>query len=106
MAKVIFKTAVINLPVINFQFDETHLTEITKEVNEVLGKQNMALSCEPFKYYANFNNADLVIAKYAADLRKAGHIYEVSQASYVQVDCKTLRQSYALLLPWSPKHLS
>ena len=43
----------MNLPVIDFQFDETHLTEITKEVNEVLGKQKLALPYVPFKYFAN-----------------------------------------------------
>ena len=29
----------IRLTVYNFQFDESHLSEITKEVNQVLGKK-------------------------------------------------------------------
>ena len=91
MAKVIFETAAtcINLPVINFQFDETHLTEITKEVNEVLGKEKLAL------HYIPFNKVlTKVIAKYAG-LSEASCINEVSQA--LCIECKT---QCNLMLPY------
>lgn len=51
LAKVILKTAAIkHYPVINFQFDETHLIEITREVSEVLGKENLALPYSALKF--------------------------------------------------------
>ena len=58
--QVILKTVAINLSVFNFQFDETHLTEITKEVNEVLGKEKVALFLIPFiyKHFANIKVKD------------------------------------------------
>ena len=42
-----------------------------------------------FKYFANFNSTDSGITKYTG-LHKAGCINEISQASCIQVECKTL----------------
>ena len=59
LTKEMFNIATVNLTVIHFQFDESHLTEITAEVRQVLGMKKLFLPPMPFTF-CHFQILDLV----------------------------------------------